>query len=94
MGSADGDPSVGVPGASGMAKAAQLGHSVAEMRVIWGGQLQGLQQMCTMWWGKTGLCRFLEFLSSCRLLTSCVPSTARSMGSCAGQTRLGQSMTG
>lgn len=27
MGSADGDTSIGVPGASGMAKAAQLGHS-------------------------------------------------------------------
>lgn len=36
----------------------------------------------------------LEFLSCCRLLISCVLSTARSMGSCAGQTRLGQSTTG
>lgn len=34
MGSADGNPSIGVPGAPGLAKAAQLGHSVAEMR--WG----------------------------------------------------------
>lgn len=36
MGSADGDPRIGVPGASRMAKAAQLGHSVAEMRAIGG----------------------------------------------------------
>lgn len=39
MGSADGDPSIGVRGASGAAKAAQLGLSVAEMRVIWGRRL-------------------------------------------------------
>lgn len=37
MGSADGHPIIGVPGASGMAKATQLGHSVAEMRTTWGG---------------------------------------------------------
>lgn len=37
MGSANGHPIVGVPGASGMAKAAHLGHSVAEMRATWGG---------------------------------------------------------
>lgn len=96
MGSADGDPSIGVTGASGMAKVAQL-LSVAERRVIGaggGGQLQGLQQMYSVWWGNAQVCVFLELLFSCRLLTSCVPSTARSMGSCAGQTRSGQSMTG
>lgn len=54
MGSADGDPSIGVTGASGMAEVAQL-LSVAERRVIGaggGGQLQGLQQMYSVWWGK------------------------------------------
>lgn len=33
---ADGDPSIGVPGASRMAKAAQQGCSVAEMRATGG----------------------------------------------------------
>lgn len=89
MGSADVDPSIGIPGASGMAKAAQLGHSGGQG--VW---LKGLQQKCSVWWGKARVCTFPKFLSCCRLLISCVPSTARSMGSCAGQTRLGQSMTG
>jgi len=37
MGSADGHSGTGVPGAPGMAQAAELGHSVAERRAIWGG---------------------------------------------------------
>lgn len=57
----------------------------------WGREMG--EWICALRWGKQGV-HVLEFLFYCRLLISCVLSTARSMGSCAGQTRLGQSMTG
>lgn len=100
-GSADGDLIPGFtstrnPEASEWLRLLSWVHLVAEIRgkQRWRG-LWGQQMMRDVWWGgEARMYMIPEFLSCCRLLTSCAPNTARSMGSCAAQTRLEQLMTG